>query len=104
VGKNGENLKFSVLHKAEKWNPVPGLYIFARLTRDGWEPLYVGQTDDFSNRIPHHERWEEAARLGAGYVHAVVVRSEATRKLYEKSLIQLLNPPLNDQFKQKGSR
>ena len=42
---------------AVRWKEVPGLYIFAG--RDSgqqgtrrWRPLYVGQTQDFSDRRP----------------------------------------------------
>ena len=43
------------------WREVGGLYVFvgSRLDEQGmprWHPLYVGQTQDFSTRLPTHEK------------------------------------------------
>lgn len=77
------------------WNKVAGLYIFASLHNNRWNALYVGQTDDFSSRLPNHERLGEAIRKGATHIHAVGVQQVATRDRLERALIQHLQPPLN---------
>ena len=96
---NGQGLSFKVHTQEANWKQVPGLYIFARSAHGAWDPLYVGQTEDFCTRIPDHERWDEAARLGAVYVHAVVIRDAETRNRLEEALIRYLNPPLNTQLR-----
>lgn len=77
---------------------VAGLYIFAgRNSANLWVALYVGQTDSFALRIPTHERWTEAARLGATHVHAMAESQAAMRDTIEAELIGAYQPRLNVQ-------
>jgi hypothetical protein len=93
----GRTLTFTIFdYDATEWKTVGGLYIFARVAGDGWDPLYVGRTENFRTRIPAHERWEEACRLGATQVHALVVPLEASRVRLEAALILQLKPPMNE--------
>jgi excinuclease UvrABC nuclease subunit len=97
VGQD-QTLTFTIYdHDATKWTTVGGLYIFARVAGDRWDPLYVGKTENFRTRIPSHERWDEARRLGATQVHALVVPLEVHRVRLEAALIGLLKPPMNEQ-------
>ena len=71
---NGEGIKFTIFSHKANWNYAAGLYIFAyRTDTIHWRAIYVGQTNDFSSRIPNHKRWNEAVRLGATHVHAAVI-------------------------------
>lgn len=95
---NGEMLEFTIYGSGTTWNKVAGLYIFAyRTDETHWRALYIGQTDDFSARMPSHDKWSEATRLGATHVHALVVPLVANRDKWEKMLIQHLQPPMNVQ-------
>lgn len=96
---NGQTLDFVVYGSNVKWNKVAGLYIFAYDDGHYWQALYVGQTDDFSSRIPSHEKWDSAVRRGATHIHAAVVPKAATRDTLEKRLIAHLHPVLNEQHK-----
>ncbi len=96
---NGQYLEFNIHDSNKNWKAVPGLYIFAFLTKDGWSPLYVGQAEDLSDRLPGHERLDEAVRLGATHIHAVVVQQASDRNLWEKMLIQNFQPPMNVQLR-----
>jgi len=98
---NNETLEFTIYDPTTTtWNEVAGLYIFAYPTNDThWTALYVGKADDFSDRIPSHERWPEAVQLGATHVHALVVPLEANRDNWEQMLIRHLQPPMNQQFR-----
>ena len=80
------------------WNDVPGVYIFAGLdnAKLWWYAKYIGQTISFQNRISSHERWSEAAGLGATHVHARVVHDASQRIALEDALIRAYQPPLND--------
>ena len=80
------------------WYDVAGIYIFAGLTPRGWRPFYIGQAKSFQNRIPNHENWPEAARLGATHVHAMVVPLEANRDTIEAELIAACQPAINVQL------
>jgi excinuclease UvrABC nuclease subunit len=91
---------FAVYDSNATWNDVGGVYIFAGLNaQHRWVPLYAGKADSFRTRIPQHERWSEAVRLGATHVHAMVVPAEATRAAIEAELIRQLQPPLNQQLR-----
>lgn len=79
-----------------KWHETSGIYIFTGLDSDGlWIALYIGQASSFADRIPDHERWAEAVRLGATHIHAAVVPLAANRDRLEQALIASYQPPLN---------
>jgi hypothetical protein len=83
------------------WNDVAGIYIFCGLNSQGqWVALYIGQADSFRTRIPQHERWNEAVRLGATHIQAMVVPLVANRDRIEQALIRLYQPSLNVYHKQ----
>lgn len=82
------------------WNAVGGLYVFAGKGRFpggalGWKALYVGQTQDFSDRLPNHEKWRAAEKLGATHIHAMVEESAVRRLEIEEILVGFYEPPLN---------
>ena len=92
--------EFSVHQHGDNWNAVPGLYIFTGVNREQkWYPLYVGQAVSLAERIPNHERWQEAQRLGATHVHAMVVKEAAMRDAIEKQLCSSFQPCLNTHLK-----
>lgn len=92
--------QFEVCDKNANWKDVPGIYIFTGLNAAGlWRPFYIGQAASFSDRIPNHETWASAVRLGATHVHAMVVQQAATRDSIETQLIQAYQPTLNVQLK-----
>ena len=69
------------------WPEVGGLYVFASrektsLVGPRWLPLYVGRTRNFCTRLPTHERWQEAQRLGATHLHLRVEPEEAKRQAW----------------------
>lgn len=88
--------EFTVYATNTTWNPVPGVYMFCGLNaRNQWITLYVGQAESLAVRLPTHERWPEAVRLGATHIHALVERRAANRDIIEKALIQAYQPRLN---------
>lgn len=97
MGRNGETLDFTIYSQNAGWNKVGGLYIFAYSDGQYWNALYIGQTDDFSSRMPSHDRLDEAVRKGATHIHAVVVPQVANRDKWEQMLIQYHQPPMNIQ-------
>jgi hypothetical protein len=99
IGKN-KAVEFDIFSKLnEGWNAIAGVYIFAYQSPTGWHALYVGQTEDFSARLPNHERFEEAVKLGATHIHATVVQIEYYRDQLGKSLIAIYQPPMNVQHR-----
>lgn len=97
---NGQTMTFHIYDSNKNWLQVAGLYIFSFKKPNGfWHPLYVGQTNDFSSRLPSHERLDEAVRNGATHIHAVQVPQAAKRDELEKLLIAHLQPPMNEQHR-----
>ena len=95
---NGYN--FEIYPPNTQWNDVGGVYVFAGQAPNGrWNAYYIGKCDSFRNRLPNHERWNEAVRLGATHIHAMTVSQEATRQAIEEALIQWAQPTLNTQKK-----
>ncbi len=91
--------EFQVLQMDASWNAVGGVYIFAGESGTFWRAYYVGQTDSFKARMPSHDRWDEARKLGATHVHAMGVQLAASRDVIEQDLIQTFQPALNVQHK-----
>jgi hypothetical protein len=96
----GNSLEFFSHDLNTNWASVPGLYIFAYTDGLWWHPLYIGQADDLSMRLPYHERRAEAIRRGATHIHAAHVPSSFNRDIFERLLIQTHKPPMNDHHKQ----
>ena len=98
---NGKTLEFSIHDKNTRdyWNDVAGLYIFAsKLSNGSWCSIYIGQTNSFKDRLPDHERLQEAIKKGATHIHVRVVQNQNDRNELEKSLIQTMKPTLNVQL------
>lgn len=82
------------------WSELAGVYIFAGIAQNGqWSALYIGQCENFKDRLANHERWAEARQRGATHVHARVVPLAAGRTAIERELIGACQPLLNTQHR-----
>jgi hypothetical protein len=106
IGKSGTSYRYWSLENitAAGIQAVAGNYVFAKQLPNGnLVPLYFGVADDLQARIPNHERWAEAVRLGATHVMAhSTPAGEQARLVEERDLIQYWNPPLNMQHRVTG--
>ena len=86
--------------KTAEWNDVGGVYIFARADESGakWYAQYIGETQSFAERLPNHEEWPDAVRLGTTHIHTRTVQDTARRQSIEIELIRQFEPPLNDHW------
>ena len=92
--------EFEVCNHVANWNDVGGIYIFTGLNAARrWRAFYIGQTNSFRDRIPNHENWTAAVRMGATHVHAMVVSQAANRDGIEQKLVETYQPPLNVQLR-----
>ena len=97
---NWSGYGFTVYPMNTNWYEVGGIYIFCGINPyNQWVALYIGQADSFHKRIPSHEQWNPAARLGATHIHAMVVPLAANRDKIEAELIRVYQPALNIQLK-----
>lgn len=95
--------EFKVYDAKVDWKTVPevgGVYIFAALDESSrkWIPHYIGETESFAERIPHHEKWPKANELRVSHVHVLALRNETERKNMEKELRQTYTTRLNEEY------
>ena len=103
------SFKFTVYDPDDDWPEVGGLYVFAHLRKDcqevrPWQPVYVGRTKNFGNRLPTHKKWPEAQKRGATHIHIRIEKKKHVRRRIEKKLIDLYQPVLNVQNRKKKKR
>jgi len=102
-GQSGRTYRYHTLARvtADGILSVAGNYAFVKQLANGnYLPLYFGQAEDLQSRLPCHERWAEAVRLGATEVQAHSTQGgELVRCAEERDLIQRWDPPLNTQHR-----
>ena len=104
TGLSGNKYQYEAYDVNSTWNPVPGNYVFAALIKptiltERWEPIYIGETGNFANRLPSHEKWVEARLKGATHILAHVNREGIeARQAEERDLVRAYNPPLNIEY------
>jgi len=106
-GQSGKKYRYWVLATPKVGSSIQdvgGNYCFAKQLPNGnFTPLYFGIADDLRVRIPGHELWEEAIRLGATHVMGhTTPDGDAARRAEERDLIAYWNPPLNIQHRTVG--
>ena len=103
-GASGVSYTYTAFQLPVTWHDVPVNYMFASVSVGGWKVLYIGQADSAKNRLPCHERWDEAVKLGATHVLARVnTAGEEARKREEQDLILSHAPPLNVHHKPQNA-
>ena len=89
---------FDVYEPDDEWYDVPGVYIFAVRQGLDWQPLYVGETGSFKDRLGNldrHHDWEKAVALGVTHVHALKAGGHKDRR-------QTIEGAIYDEHKPKG--
>jgi len=99
TGRTGQRYVYEVLNMNTNWNKVAGNYIFASRNGASWHAIYIGQTNNFAERLPGHEALGCATRNGATHIHAHVNGNEAARIQEEQDLIEGHNPTCNKLLK-----
>ena len=98
-GSSGAAYQYGVYPLNTNWNDVPGNYIFTKWTANGWSPLYVGETDSFSNRLGSlgsHHAHGCATRNGMTHIHARTnMGGVARRRAEEADIIRRYTPTCN---------
>jgi hypothetical protein len=106
IGQSGSKYRYWFVlypHDDAMINAVAANYAFVKIHPNGQtDPLYFGITDDLSSRIPNHECWPEAQRLGVTHVMAHATPNALVRYTEERDLIAYWNPPMNVQHRTAG--
>ena len=79
-----------------------GNYMFVRLAnqaKNQWEPVYIGIAENLRTRLPSHEVWPDAKKIGAIRIMGHTQDAAAAREKEEQDLIAHWNPPLNTQHR-----
>lgn len=103
-GKSGNKYCYWLSEPSDTFKDEGGNYAFVkRLPNGNFVPLYFGETNSLRTRIPQHECWTDAVRLGATHVMShTTPAGETARLAEERDLIQRWNPPLNAQHRTVG--
>jgi hypothetical protein len=103
-GKAYSYWKLERLRDGSSITNAGGNYVFLKLLSTGnYLPVYIGQADDLRNRLPAHDRFDEAVKAGASVVVAhTTPAGEAARLAEERDLIAKWNPELNTRHRTTG--
>jgi hypothetical protein len=97
-GVSGQSYSYHVHLLGTGFKREPGNYIFAKLTPQGWVPIYIGESESLGDRCcGTHEKWDAAIRYGATHIHCHLTNNRAARLAEETDLIRAWKTPCNDQ-------
>jgi len=95
-GKSGTTYRYSVYDLPPSFNKAAGNYIFAKRNSEGyWVPVYIGQTDDLSERFDDHHKATCISRAGATHIHAHAKEDERERLEEEADILAKFSTPCN---------
>lgn len=100
-GKSGTAYRFKVFPLGTRFRKISGVYVIGnRLQRTNGRrrvvPLYVGQTEDFSQPFDRHHKAKGFAEQGADCICVQSDAVEESRMAKEQDLIAALHPACND--------
>jgi hypothetical protein len=102
-GQSGKSYRYHFLDNITAYGilAVSGNYAFVKQLANGnFIPLYFGQAENLQERIPNHDRWEDAKRAGVTHVMAHSTQGgEAVRCAEEVDLMRQWQPLLNTQHR-----
>jgi hypothetical protein len=97
TGASGTKYAYEIYGMNTTWNDVPGSYIFAKETSPHkWEAVYIGQSENFKDRLPNHNELPCIRRNGGTHIHAHTNGNEEARLKEEADLLANHATPCND--------
>ena len=91
-GRSGRSYRFRIWAEDEAHIPIAGNYAFLKVRPQGYDVLFLGQTDDLSGA---RDGWSQAQRKGATHLYTRLNVSGAARRTEHEDLMAAYNPPLN---------
>ena len=96
-GVSGKTYKYWIYEMGMTFKSAAGNYIFAKETRPGYfKTIYIGQTEDLSERLDNHHAMPCIKRAGSTHIHAHKNNDKAARLAEERDLIAKWNPTCNE--------
>jgi len=102
TGKSGAQYSFQQDPIGANYYAYPGVYIFAKLAGQYWNPIYIGETTSFKQRLTdglaQHHRLDCIRQQGATHIFTLrITGSDQARTGVETDLRNNYNPPCNRQ-------
>ncbi|HUC86316.1 MAG TPA: hypothetical protein VL970_14050 [Candidatus Acidoferrales bacterium] len=99
-GHSGREYHFDIYALDTALQPLPGVYIYAKLLADGgWEPIYIAQTRGLHQRLEGHVTMDDAIAHGATHLHAHYCEAgQGARCAEERDLLGRWQPECNDRL------
>ncbi len=97
TGASGKTYTFTAYTLDTTFNEVGAVYIFTKQENRAYTPLYIGRTNNLKQRISNHEKWPCVRRYGVNSICVLVESSALSRLQIESDLLDMGNPPCNDQ-------
>ena len=96
-GLSGRQYEYRIFPLGTNFKAVPGNYIFAKEISPGQHvPIYIGETEDLSERFDNHHKMPCIRLQGATHIHVHQNQGGgAARRLEERDLVDKWNPPCN---------
>ena len=95
TGTSGKQYTYWYYPLPPTFKAEPGNYIFAKIVNNHWKAVYIGQTEDLSERFDNHHAAPCIERNGATYIHAHINAEKASRLAEERDLIGAYSTPCN---------
>ena len=96
TGQSGQQYKYWIHPIGTNFKSEGGNYIFAKeISPNRWQPVYIGQTSDLSERFDNHHKEHCIKSNGATHIHVHTNASETSRLAEERDLIQKWDPVCN---------
>ena len=96
---SGKKYSFNIYSLDTSFNNVGAVYIFSKRTiKDDTGThsfIYIGETNDLSDRIPNHEKWPCVKKYGANCICTHTESHQETRRKIEDDLLDAHDPPCN---------
>ncbi len=99
-GKSGARYSFNVYSLDTEFESIGAVYAFTKRTvkkdQGSHGLLYIGETEDLSERIPNHEKWPCVSQHDGNCICVHRDNDKDSRLEKETDLIQNYEPPCND--------
>ena len=97
-GKSGETYRywFTTEMKNPSMKKEAGNYMFVKERKDGWVPVYIGETGNLDTRLNNHPELPCVRRNGGTHLMAhTTTGGKKTRTNEETDLVAHWSPPCN---------
>lgn len=97
-GQSGKEYEYHIYTLDETHKAIPANYVFVKQTEPKrYRPLYVGETNNISERFENHEKWPDLKKNGV--THVCTHESSSDKKVRtneESDIIAKWKPVCND--------